>query len=540
MPEWRFAPIARNVSRADYLSMDTTPYWFASVPLPGFPPLVRDVSVDAIVIGGGLTGITAAYLFKRAGMSVALLERGRCAEGDTGHTSAHLTAVTDMRLHTLISDFGEAAARTVWDAGMSAVALIADVVARENIKCDFSLQNGYLHAPARSDDGALAGAVSELQLEAEAAKQLGIPVESVGRVPLFATPGIRFSGQAKFHPRKYLAALLSKIRGDGSCIFENTNADTVSTDPLTVTAGDFTVRGRFLVIATHTPLRGSASGAGALLFQSKLSHYTSYAIRGRFRRENIPDGIFWDTDDPYGYLRIDDAGDPQTACAIYGGQDHKTGQVSSTEARYHALERRLSSLMPAGEITHRWSGQVVETIDGLPYIGPVDKEQFVATGFGGNGMTFGTLAATMALDAAQGRENRWSKLFDIHRKKLIGDAWTYFSENKDYPLHLIHDWFSKGDQGSFNSLPRENGRVFQMGRRRVAAYRAQDGTLTVCSAVCPHMGCTVRWNEAEKTWDCPCLGSRFRATGEVLAGPAEESLEPLAASSVEAPSSESR
>jgi Rieske Fe-S protein len=329
----------------------------------------------------------------------------------------------------------------------------------------------------------------------------------------------------------YLAALAGKIPGGGSHVFENTEAGEITDEPLTVTAGGHRIRGRYLVLATHTPLQGVAGTLGALLFQTKLGLYTSYAIGARVPAGTVPDALFWDTKDPYDYLRIERQ--PGFDYVIFGGEDHKTGQQADTRQSYERLEERLHRILPSANVRHRWSGQVIETNDGLPFIGEVATNQFVATGFAGNGMTFGTLAARMAVDAVLGRDNRWKKLFDPERRKWLGGTWTYLAENKDYPYHMLKDWLTKGAHESLSSLPRQSGKIVLVDGRKVAASRDETGGLTVCSAVCPHLGCIVDWNRAEQTWDCPCHGSRFKPDGEVISGPAESPLEKLAAADIE-------
>ena len=499
--------------------MDTTSYWIDSAPLPQFPKPAGDLEVDVVVIGGGITGITAACLAKRAGLTVALIERGRCAQIDTGHTTAHLTSVTDLRLHEIISTFDKDAARAVWDAGGAAIDQIVSLIRAEDIKCDFRWVPGYLHVPLGSDPQKYAG---ELKDEIAAAHELGITADYADKIPAFAVPGIKFPHQAIFHPRKYLAALLRTIPGDGSHVFENASADEILERPLAVKSGDFKLRCRYLVLATHNPLMGNTGATSALLFQTKLALYTSYALGAKIPVDSLPEASFWDLDDPYYYLRVEKHRGYDYA--IFGGEDHKTGQESDTIAAYRRLEKKLLSFAPEARIDHRWSGQVIETNDGLPLIGETAPHQFVATGFSGNGMTFGTLGAIMAVDALLKRKNPWQQLFDVHRKKMIGGTWSYLAENKDYPYYMVRDWLAKSEGTSIDSLPAGEGRILNLHGKKVAAHRDENGKVTLCSPVCTHLQCIVGWNPAEKTWDCPCHGSRFKPTGEVISGPAEEPL----------------
>lgn len=498
----------------------TTPYW-ERTSVPEFRPLTTNLDVDVVVVGAGIAGTTAAYLLKRDGHRVALLDRAAPASIDTGHTTAHLTAVTDTRLTTLIDTFGEDHARAIWDAGFAAISTIDEIVRREQIDCHFAWVPGYLHLPVED-----AGAdPTELQKEAAAAQQLGFDAEYRERVPFMHRPGIEFPGQARFHPRKYLAQLLSLIDGDGSAVFTTTNVTEVTDDPLTVVCGDRRLRARYVVVATHNPVMGAAGLVRATVLQTKLHLYTSYVVAARVEPNRVPDALFWDNADPYKYLRIDrgDGGD----VVILGGEDHKTGQVSDTDACYTRLGEALERLVPGARVEHRWSGQVIETVDGLPFIGEITDGQFIATGFSGNGMTFGTLSAMMAADAVAGRGNPWRTLFDPNRIAIQKGIVDYLTENADYPYYLVRDRFA-GTQGKdLRRVARGSGMVLDLDGRQAAAYRDDAGHVTVRSAICTHMGCTVRWNTAERTWDCPCHGSRFTPAGDVISGPAESPLPPL-------------
>lgn len=499
--------------------MDTTSYWMDSQPLPTFAPIDRNVEVDVAVIGGGITGVTAAYLLKQAGKTVALLDRRRLASVDTGHTTAHLTCVTDLRLTELEKTFGREHARAAWDAGRAAIWQIETTVESLGIDCDFTWVNGYLHAPV---DGP--GTVDEaaLRKEAELAVDLGFDARFLDRVPVVGRPGIEFEGQALFHPRKYLAGLLAAIPGGGSHVFENSEVEEVADEPLTVVTRGHRVRCGYVVLATHTPLMGKTNLASATLFQTKLALYTSYAVGGRLPAGSAAEGSFWDTSDPYLYLRIERRGDHDYL--ILGGEDHKTGQADDPAACYQRLEGRFQALFPGIDLTHHWSGQVIETNDGLPFIGETADRQFAATGFAGNGMTFGTLAAMMARDAALGRTNPWAGLFDPSRKTIRGGLWDYLRENKDYPYYMVRDRLAGPEGRSLRGLRRGEGKILELDGTRVAAYRSESGTVTQLSPICPHMGCVVAWNGAEKTWDCPCHGSRFEPGGKVISGPAESPL----------------
>jgi Rieske Fe-S protein len=277
-------------------------------------------------------------------------------------------------------------------------------------------------------------------------------------------------------------------------------------------------------IATHVPLQGNAGTVGAALFQTKLASYSTYAIAARYPKNSIDEMIWSDTADPFNYFRVDRTDDGDIV--VLGGEDHKTGQTIETGDCFAALENTLRRYFgDHGEVTHRWSGQVVETIDGLPFIGETAEGQFIATGFSGNGMTLGTIAALMARDKFTNVENPFEKVFDPGRRKLAA-AGTYLSENKDFPYRMVKDRLNipNGEPGAI--APGE-GCVLKADGETIAACRDANGVLHQLSAVCPHMGCIVAWNEGEHTWDCPCHGSRFHADGKLIAGPAEQDLQPI-------------
>jgi glycine/D-amino acid oxidase-like deaminating enzyme/nitrite reductase/ring-hydroxylating ferredoxin subunit len=500
--------------------VETVPYWADAASVLTFPRVDRDEEVDVLVVGGGITGLTAAYLLAKAGKSVAVLERDvRCGQIDTGHTTAHLTMVTDTRLTELVRRFGKTHAQAVWDAGLAAIAQMDTIIREHDIDCAFEWVDGYLHAPV----GKLSHEESETFAEdAKLAVELGFDATLVDEVPFVGGVGIRFSDQARFHPRKYLADLARAVRAHGGRIYGHSAAEEFSDEPLSVKANGHTLTCADIVIATHNPIIGVGSSASATMLQTKLALYTSYVVAGRVPRGTVPDALFWDTADPYRYLRLQPHSDHDLV--IFGGEDHKTGQVSDTVDCYERLECALVALVRDVSLTHRWSGQVIETADGLPYIGQTAGHQYAATGFAGNGMTFGTLGAMIASDAILGRSNPWAELFDPGRAAIRRGLWDYVTENADYPYYLIRDRFAGAEGRSLRSVRRGEGKVIELNGNKVAAYRNPSGATTLRSAVCSHMGCIVGWNPAERTWDCPCHGSRFAPNGDVISGPAESPL----------------
>lgn len=494
-----------------------TAYWQDTAGMRSYAPLAEDLDVEAVVIGGGITGVTAAYALRRAGVDVVLLERGKLGGGETAHTTAHLTFMTDTRLSELLSTFGWERARLAWQGGLHAMEFIRDTVDRLGLTdCELRDVPGYLAAAAGKD---LDQERMELGDEARIAARMGFDAVFLEKVPPHGRPGIRLGGQCKFHPLRYLQGLAREAHRLGARIHEHSDAVEFGEKGV-LHANGRKVRHRHLVIATHVPLQGVAGPVSAGLFQSKLAGYSTYAIGAEAGNTGLEEMIWSDTADPFLYLRVEKTRDGDFL--ILGGEDHKTGRVERTGDAYKRLERELAGIVRDFRITHRWSGQVIETIDGLPYIGLDGCGQFIATGFSGNGMTYGTLAGLMACDAVKGGANRWSEGFSPARKTLSALP-SYVGENLDFPIHMISGRLGV-PAGDPAKLSCGCGRLMTVDGKRTAAYRDGGGELHLLDPVCPHLGCVVMWNETEGTWDCPCHGSRFTGEGELVAGPAETGL----------------
>jgi glycine/D-amino acid oxidase-like deaminating enzyme/nitrite reductase/ring-hydroxylating ferredoxin subunit len=488
--------------------------------LPGFSPLSSSLAIDVAVVGGGMTGVTVACLLKAAGLKVAVFEKDRCGQKNTSSTTAHLTNVTDLRLPQLVEKFGKDHAQAVWDSHVAAFWQIEELVKTFHIACDHAMVPGYLCASLeRADPEA---ETEELQREASLSNELGFPARFVPVSPVLHRPAICFPGQAIFHPFKYLAGLLNAVNGGGSHIFEQSEVVGIEAagdaELVSLAVNGHTVRCHQVVIATDVPLQGKSGLVGATLLQTKLASYTSYALSARVPSGTAAAALFWDTSTPYNYLRIDTR--PDHDRLIFGGCDHKTGQEGDHADAFTVLEERLRAFFPDAVIDHRWTGQVTGSHDGLPLIGETSPRQFIATGFSGNGITFGTLAAMMIRDQLTGQVNPWRQLYSPGRPQVLGGLYNYLTENLHYPYYMIKDRIVAGEKVPPSSLQRGEGKVLIHDGKRVAASRDVDGQLHVLSAVCTHMGCIVKWNDAEKSWDCPCHGARFDCTGKVLAGPA--------------------
>ncbi|MEO7931707.1 MAG: FAD-dependent oxidoreductase [Chthoniobacterales bacterium] len=505
--------------------MNTTPYWLETAEEISFPALASDLQVDVLIVGGGITGITAGWLLRKAGKRVAIVERGRIAEGQTGHTTAHLTQVTDMLLTDLLQHFGRDHAQAIWDAHGAAIDELREIVTELGIDCELRAIPAFLVV---AEDADLKEAAQELRDEADLDYELGFPGMFMEAGPITGRPAIRYANQWKFHPVKYLRALAQAFVEAGGLLFEQTEASEFHDDPTRATANatgnKYTIHYTDLVLATHVPLTGHAGFLSQSLLQTKLALYSTYAVEGKIPTGTVPEMLWWDTADPYLYLRIDHHEDGDVA--ILGGEDHKTGQELNTEERFERLEAKLRELLPGVALERRWSGQVVEPVDGLPYIGAMREHQYIGTGYAGHGTSFGTLAARMITDLIVDGASPWSDLFAVERKKLSA-TWDYLVENKDYPFYLAKDFLSRGKDQAVENLQPGQGAIIRRDGHKIAASRDESGQTHLVSAVCPHMGCIVAWNGAERTWDCPCHGSRFQCDGRVFAGPAESDLSPV-------------
>jgi glycine/D-amino acid oxidase-like deaminating enzyme/nitrite reductase/ring-hydroxylating ferredoxin subunit len=493
--------------------------WLDTSPPEEFPRLQGSLEVDVLIVGGGITGLTTAYLLKEAGLRVAVVDQNQIAWGETSRTTAHVTFVTDTRLHELASTMGKEEAQAFWGAGHLAMEQIEELATKLRIRCELKRVPGYLFAAVGKDTKK---EIDSLKEDALLASAFGFDAYFIESDPLFHRPAIRFPNQLKFHPLKYVNALAKAVPGNGCHVFSKTSGSNIDSEKHELHTDSGVIRYTSLIAATHVPIQGERGTLGAALFQTKLAAYSTYAIEAEI--EPRAESLFWDTNDPYLYIRIDQR--DGVCSVIIGGEDHKTGQEEDPEARYGKLEEILKKAFPEANLRHRWSGQVLETPDGFPYIGEVAERQFLATGFAGNGITLGTFSAILIQDLVTGKANPWTELFAPSRKALEG-AWDYVRENKDYLAYFIKDRLRPA--GSAEALSRRTGDVLKVDGKKRAVYRDEHGNQFVLSPVCPHMGCIVAWNDAEKTWDCPCHGSRFTATGDLIAGPAESNLEMIKA-----------
>lgn len=492
--------------------------------LPSFSTLAEDIRVDVGVVGAGITGLSTAYHLVRAGKSVAVLDDGPIVSGETERTTAHLVTALDDRYFELERLHGEEGARLAAESHAAAIDVVERLVREEGIACDFDRVDGYLFtAPDQPAD--------LLERELKAAQRAGLTsVEMVARAPYpFFDTGwaLRFPSQAQFHPLKYLAALARAIVARGGRIYANTHVTKVEGGKAThvETASADLVHCDAIVVATNTPVNDR------LVIHTKQAAYRTYVIGALVPKGSVPNVLCWDTADPYHYVRLQAGEGGGDDVLIVGGEDHKTGQADHPEERWRRLEEWTRARFPmVREVRFRWSGQVMEPVDSLAFIGrnPADHDNvFVATGDSGNGMTHGTIAGLLLTDLILGRPNRWAKLYDPGRVTLAA-AKQYARENVNMAGQYV-DWLTAGDVEKDRLVKPGTGAIVRHGLTKVAVYRDRDGRFHECSAICPHLGGIVSWNDAEKTWDCPAHGSRFDCHGKVVNGPANRDLHPVEA-----------
>ncbi len=486
--------------------------WTVTAPPRDFPALPGDMTVDVAVIGGGIAGLTTAWLLKRAGKRVAVLELHRIVSGQTAQTTAHLTEVLDTPYGTLRRDFGEKGARLAASSSRAAIEQIAGLVETLGIDCDFQRVPMYCYAETERE-------LAELHDEVAAARDAGLLATFTRDVPLpYPVKGaLRVEDQALFHPRKYLLALADRIPGDGSHVFEGTRVTEVHDgSPCRIVTDRGCVTAAAVVEATTTPLNRVA-------MHTKLYPYRTYAVAGPLDGPLEP-GQYCDSQDPYHYIRTQEVNG--RAFIIVGGEDHKVGAETDTGQRYAALEAYTLRRFPVTDITHRWSGQVIEPADGLAYIGrnTASRHVYVATGFSGTGMTFGTLSGMILSDLILDQQNPFASLYAATRVKPHAGARDFIEENAEVAFRFVADRLSRPEGHRLADVATGEGRVLEVDGQKVAVYRAEDGTAHAVSPVCTHLGCHVHWNGAERSWDCPCHGSRFSPTGRVLNGPAMKDL----------------
>jgi glycine/D-amino acid oxidase-like deaminating enzyme/nitrite reductase/ring-hydroxylating ferredoxin subunit len=500
----------------------TESLWMDTVDSVSYPPLMEDARAHVCVIGAGIAGMTTAYLLAREGKAVVVIDNGPVGSGQTGRTTAHISNALDDRYFQIAKLFGDEGARRAAESHTAAIQRIEAIAELEDIDCDFERLDGFLFL----HEG---GKREILDDELEATHLAGLADTGLfARAPIdsFDTGvALRFPRQAQFHPLKYLNGLASAITRDGGRIYCGTQARDIEDGiPAKVTTADgHTITAEDIVVATNSPVNDW------MVMHTKQAPYRTYVVGLRVPTGSIPHMLLWDTGDPYHYIRVHPADKPGAdyEVLIVGGEDHKTGQAQNTAERFTRLENWARQRFPvAQDVIYRWSGQVLEPVDAMAFIGKnpgSDEHVYIATGDSGNGITHGTVAGILLTDLITGVENPWADLYDPSRI-TFRSATDYARENLNV-AEQYSTWLTPGDVGSAEEIPNNSGAVIRRGMRKIAVYRDASGNISKCSAVCTHLYCIVDWNDTEKTWDCPCHGSRFDPYGKVVNGPAITDLE---------------
>lgn len=480
-----------------------------------YPKLNVDLIVDVAIIGGGITGITCAYYLAKAGKRVALIEKDNLGGGESGYTTAFITYVVDTYLHELTKTFDGQTAKGIWRSGQLIIDEIENIVQTESINCDFMRCPAYIYT--RYFEG-----YKILEKEASLAGQFKFPVElRQDKIAVPSTGYLKVPDQAKFEPLIYILGLAEKAVANGALIYENTKAERLEGEfNMTIATSSGKITAKDIVVATHSPIDNRYE------FPTRLYPYQSYVLEASIPSGKLEEALYWDTEKPYNYFRVDKYEDHDRI--ILGGGDHRTGKEGSQKNLQHSkLEEYLRTVLPDTkyEILRRWSGQILETADGIPYIGKslLNSHHWVSTGYAGNGMTYGTLGARIISDQILGIENPWSHLYSTKRVKGVGSMTKLGAEYVGE--RVIQQMKRKNDD--LNTIKPNTGKIININGHDAAVYKPEVGDPVVLSAACTHLGCNVDWNETEETWDCPCHGSRFHKDGTVRNGPAIKPLPPL-------------
>jgi glycine/D-amino acid oxidase-like deaminating enzyme/nitrite reductase/ring-hydroxylating ferredoxin subunit len=503
-------------------------FWLAAALPMEYKKLEENIETDVLIVGGGIAGLTTAYCLLKAGKKVVLVEDGYLGSGESGRTTAHLTCALDDRYYRIENIFGTEKATLAANSHMHAIQWIENTVRAEKIDCEFKRVNGYLFLSETDKE-------KYLEKEFSATKRVGLTTEWLNFVPGMKAEdhkfSIQFPDQGQFHILKYLKGLADAITFMGGKIFTETRAQEISETG--AKANGHTIKAKHIVVATNTPVNDWVS------MHTKQYPYRTYVIAAKIPKGNLPYSLWWDTGDkdskwicyPYHYVRLEEF-DETHDLLISGGEDHKVGQADAEdipeEDRYYKLINWTKKHFPdVHEIEYRWSGQVMEPLDSLAFIGkdPGRKNIYIITGDSGNGMTHCTLGGIIITDLITGKKNPWEELYDPSRitLKTSGD---YLHEALNSAAQFV-DWISPGDIKNIKDLHPGEGAVISSGLKKYAVYMDDQNGIHACTAVCPHLGGILQWNADEKSFDCPLHGSRFSATGKLLNGPAGGDLKKI-------------
>ena len=488
--------------------------WRAEQKPQYFPPLEEDTSCDLAVVGSGIAGLSSAYEAARCGAKVIVIDRRDITDGMTARTTAHLVSEIDDRYFELIANVGEASARLYHESQVAAINRIEAVCQDEGIDADFNRLAGYL-IPVE------AAHMEELEREYEACRKLGVEVEWTDSAPYAFGPGLKalqFPNQGRFHPLKYCAGLVRAIQESGGSLHSGTayvSHEEKGDQVIIRTEKGPRIRAGAALFATNSPVNDRVA------IHTKQEPMRTYAMAGRIPRGSVEDALIWDTLWPYHYVRIQPAGEDED-WLISGGEDHRTGTVNDMEERFGRLEAWTRQRFPSfTKPEHRWSGQVMEPVDCVPYSGRDGSDRiYVHTGDSGTGMANGVAGALNFIALYRNDRSRFAELFDPGRKPKSRLSLGEYVKGQGPVVANLAEYVETGEVDSVDAIKPGEGAILRRGLAKHAVYRADDGSITERSAVCTHVGCIVHWNSFEKCWDCPCHGSQFEPDGTVINGPA--------------------
>ncbi|MDQ8733411.1 FAD-dependent oxidoreductase [Paenibacillus sp. LHD-38] len=495
-------------------------YWTDSTrPLASYPSLEQNIEADVTVVGGGISGITTAFLLAQEGFKVVLLEAGKLLGGTTAHTTAKITAQHDLIYDELIQSEGEEKASLYYKANNEALQFMKQTIEKHKIECGFSIQDAYVYTNSNEY-------IKKLEKEMSAYTALGIPGAYADKIPLQipAKAAVIMQHQAQFHPLQYLSALVEKFIDAGGAIYENTTAVDVEKGalPEVITSKGHRIKCEHVVSCTHFPFY---DGLG--FYFARMHADRSYVLGIRIADE-LAEGMYLSVEDPKRSFRYAETAEHGKLLLI-GGQSHKTGQGICTINHYEELQRCAEGHFQVQEIAYRWSAQDLVTGDKIPFVGRITSSSpnvYIATGYRKWGMTNGTAAALLVKDLIMEKENAFENLYAPSRSVSFGTIKNFIVENADVAKHLIAGKLEMVHKRPEDLAPDE-GSVVKLHGKRAGAYKDEAGKLFLVDTTCTHMGCEVEWNNGDRTWDCPCHGSRFAINGDVIEGPAEEPLKLL-------------